>query len=136
MLLKNIYDLSDEEVVVRWMENPYMQYFTGETVFQKRPPINPADFSKFRKRAGIEPVIGHLKSDHRMIWNYLRGTLGDTINTLLAAAAYNLRHWMNKLPHTSFFSCLLALIRWLENMIFENQQHYPRLRPVLATIAK
>ena len=65
-----------------------MQYFTGETVFQKRPPINPADFSKFRKRAGIEPVIGHLKSDHRMIRNYLRGTLGDAINTLLAAAAY------------------------------------------------
>lgn len=31
-----------------------MQYFTGETVFQKRPPINPADFSKFRKRAGIQ----------------------------------------------------------------------------------
>ncbi len=54
MLLKNIYDLSDKEVVARWMENPYMQYFTGETVFQKRPPINPADFSKFRKRIGKE----------------------------------------------------------------------------------
>lgn len=52
MLLKNIYDLSDEEGVARWMENPYMLYFTGETVFQKRPPINPADFSKFRKRIG------------------------------------------------------------------------------------
>ena len=45
MLQKNIYDLSDEDVVARWMENPYIQYFAGETVFQKRPPINPADFS-------------------------------------------------------------------------------------------
>ena len=36
MLLKNIYNLSDEGVVARWMENPYMQYFTGEKVFQKR----------------------------------------------------------------------------------------------------
>ena len=38
MLLKSIYNLSDEGVIARWLENPYMQYFTGEKVFQKRPP--------------------------------------------------------------------------------------------------
>ncbi len=32
MLLKSIYNLSDEGVVARWLENPYMQYFTGENV--------------------------------------------------------------------------------------------------------
>ena len=42
LLLKNIYNLSDEGVVARWMENPYMQYFTGEKVFQKRPPMTPS----------------------------------------------------------------------------------------------
>ena len=89
-----------------------------------------------RKRACIEPVIGHLKSYHRMIRNYLRGTLGDAVDTLLAAAAYNLRHWMNKLPHTSFVSCLLTLANWLENLLFENHQQHPRLRPVLAMAAK
>ena len=50
MLLKSIYNLSDEGVVARWMENPYMQYFTGEKVFQKCPPMNPADLTKFRNR--------------------------------------------------------------------------------------
>lgn len=50
--LKNIYNLSDESVCARWQENPYMQYFTGEKVFQKRPPIDPSDLSKFRKRIG------------------------------------------------------------------------------------
>lgn len=117
-----------------------MQYFTGDTVFQKRSPINPADFSKFRKRAGIEPVIGRLKSDRRMIRNYLRGTLGDAINTLLAAVAYNLWHWMNKLPYSSFVSCLLTFVRHfvrqIEKLLFENQQQYPRLRPILATLAE
>ena len=54
MVLKNIYNLSDEGVVARWMENPYMQYFTGEKVFQKRPPMNPIDMTKFRKRIGAE----------------------------------------------------------------------------------
>jgi transposase, IS5 family len=47
-----------------------------------------------RSRAGIEGLISHLKYDHRMIRNYLSGTAGDKINTLLAATAYNMRKWM------------------------------------------
>jgi len=50
---------------------------------------------KFRRRAAIEPVIGHLKSDHRMQINYLKGFIGDEINLLLSASAFNLKKWMN-----------------------------------------
>ena len=50
---------------------------------------------KFRRRAAIEPIIGHVKSDHRMQRNYLKGFVGDEINLLLAAAAFNLKKWMN-----------------------------------------
>ena len=35
LLLKHIYNLSDEAIVARWIENPYWQYFSGEKVFQK-----------------------------------------------------------------------------------------------------
>jgi len=35
-------------------------------------------------------MIGHLKSDHRMIRNYLKGTEGDMINTIMAATAFNM----------------------------------------------
>ena len=35
MLLKNIYNLSDEGVVARWLENPCMQYFTGEQAVKR-----------------------------------------------------------------------------------------------------
>ncbi|MCX6307680.1 MAG: IS5 family transposase [Bacteroidia bacterium] len=52
--------------------------------------------NKFRRRAGIEPVIGHLKQDHRMQRNYLKGNVGDSINTMMAAAGFNLKHWLNK----------------------------------------
>ena len=38
----------------------------GRSYYQKRKARK-----KFCKRAGIEPVIGHLKSDHRMMRNYL-----------------------------------------------------------------
>jgi IS5 family transposase len=47
-----------------------------------------------RSRAGIEGLISHLKHDHRMLRNYLSGTAGDQINTLLAATAYNMKKWM------------------------------------------
>jgi len=50
---------------------------------------------KFRRRAAIEPIIGHVKSDHRMQRNYLKGFTGDEINLLLACSAFNLKKWMN-----------------------------------------
>lgn len=49
---------------------------------------------RFRRRAGIEPVIGHLKSDHRLKRNFLKGFAGDQINLLMAAAAFNFKKWM------------------------------------------
>ena len=42
-----------------------------------------------RRRAAIEPVIGHSKNDHRMGRNHLKGHEGDRINAVLAAASYN-----------------------------------------------
>ena len=51
---------------------------------------------RFRRRAGIEPVIGHLKSDHRLKRNFLKGFDGDQINLLMAAAAFNFKKWMRE----------------------------------------
>ena len=53
--------------------------------------------TRFRRRAGIEPVIGHLKSDFRLLRNYLKGSVGDSINLMLAAAAYNFKKLMRQL---------------------------------------
>jgi IS5 family transposase len=44
---------------------------------------------EMKRRAAIEPVIGHMKADHRMQRNYLKGRQGDRINAILAAAGYN-----------------------------------------------
>jgi IS5 family transposase len=43
-----------------------------------------------RFRVAVEPIIGHLKHDHRLSRNLLKGVLGDNINPLLSAAAFNL----------------------------------------------
>jgi len=51
----------------------------------------------FRRRAAIEPIIGHLKSDHRATRNFLKGQMGDSINFMMAAAGFNFKKLMKKL---------------------------------------
>jgi IS5 family transposase len=50
----------------------------------------------FCKRAGIEPKISHLKSDHRLGRNFYRGVQGDAIN-IMPAAAFNFKRAMRVL---------------------------------------
>ena len=45
----------------------------------------------FKRRAAIEPVIGHLKEDNRMHRNHYKGMAGDSINATLSATGFNLR---------------------------------------------
>jgi IS5 family transposase len=52
--LKYTYNLSDEETVARWAENPYWQYFSGRQHFEYRLPIDPSSMVRWRKRIGKE----------------------------------------------------------------------------------
>lgn len=55
---------------------------------------------EMKRRAAVEPVIGHVKAEHRMDRNYLKGRVGDRINAVLAAAGYNfglLLRWLAEL---------------------------------------
>jgi IS5 family transposase len=71
--------------------------------------ITTAKRKRHKRRAAIEPVIGHLKHDYRMIRNYLKGTVGDTMNVMLAAAAMNFKRIMNKWKHEFIFWLFLLL---------------------------
>ena len=55
---------------------------------------------EMKRRAAVEPVIGHLKAEHRMDRNHLKGRDGDRANAVLAAAGYNfapLLRWLARL---------------------------------------
>ena len=67
---------------------------------QKRR-VTPQIKREMKRRAAVEPVIGHLKEDHRMGRNYLAHRNGDANNAVLAAAGYNFRR----------------LIRWLRILL-------------------
>ena len=52
LLMKQLDDLSDEQVIRRWVDIPYWQYLSGETHFQWNPPAASSDLTQFHKRIG------------------------------------------------------------------------------------
>ena|SRR6056297_1286989 len=56
LLLKRIYNLGDETLLPQWVQNPYFQYFCGESEFQWQFPCDPSDLVHFRNRIGKEGV--------------------------------------------------------------------------------
>ena len=79
---------------------------------------------KFRRRAAIEPIIGHVKSDHRMQRNYLKGFTGDEINLLLACSAFNLKKWMNDFLLFSFMLKMALVVQTLTHMKGDQRGKY------------
>jgi len=95
----------------------------GPTKVQIPKPFNDKKQSRYqqkklkkahRRRAAIEPVIGHLKTDHRLGRNFYKGIFGDNINIMLAAAGFNFKRMMNKWKK-SFFVILQNLIIQFNN---------------------
>jgi transposase, IS5 family len=51
-ILKHTYDLSDEALCARWIENPYFQFFCGEEFFAHTPPFDRSSITRWRQRMG------------------------------------------------------------------------------------
>jgi IS5 family transposase len=97
----------------------------GDTLIQIPKPFNDKKLTKyhqrkqrkaFKRRAAIEPTIGHLKADHRLSRNFYKGIFGDNINVMLAAAAFNFKRMMNKWK-ASFLTSFLRLIYQLQKLL-------------------
>ena len=84
----------------------------GKTAYQKT-----RDRERFRRRVSIEPIIGHIKQDHRMLRNYLKGIEGDMINTLLAGAAFNMMKMLRKIRES-----VICVLDELFKKMFRNYQ--------------
>jgi len=59
----------------------------------------------WKRRSAVEPVIGHLKQEHRMGRNRLKGKAGDMVNAILSACGYNIRKLLRAIAH--FFAQIL-----------------------------
>ena len=87
----------------------------------KAKTLTQAEWKHLKRRQAIEPIIGHLKQDHRMDRCYLKGEMGDRIHAVLCAAGYNLR-WLLRMIVKKGITLLYGL--------------YLRLRQVFAQIKK
>ncbi len=81
-------------------------YFFGTRIYRQGGTYGHDDKvtrRRLRRRAAVEPIIGHLKSDDRMGRNFLLGFQGDQINALMAGCAFNPRKllWAFLLPISS-----------------------------------
>jgi IS5 family transposase len=74
-----------------------------------------------KRRNAIEPVIGHLKADHRMDRCHLKGEIDDRLHAVLCAAGYNIRWLLRAIVRkgvTAFLRLLpapavAAVVPWL-----------------------
>src|SRR5205807_882492 len=89
-LIGNVLDRCIADAGYRGHNAPPEYKFKVYTTGQKRR-VTPQIKREFKRRAAIEPVIGHLKEHHRMGRNYLAHASGDATNAVLAAAGYNFR---------------------------------------------
>ena len=75
--------------------------------------VTPKIKREMKRRSAVEPVIGHLKEDHRMGRNYLAHRAGDAANAVPAAAGYNFRlilAWLRLLLRQILIAIFVAFI--------------------------
>lgn len=88
----------------------------SDTAYQKQ-----VKRKKFRARAAIEPIIGHLKTDFRLAQNYFQGETGPQINALLCATAWNMKKMMEILKQKIIFYFYQMQILLFYNSFYKNQ---------------
>ncbi|MFK5982702.1 MAG: IS5 family transposase [Flavobacteriaceae bacterium] len=98
-----------------------------EIILPSAPKKNATQYQKqkarkrFRARAGIEPVIGHIKHDHRMLRNYLKGAIGNQLNTILAGTGFNLKKMLNRIKEQILFAFFKSLF-FLKTFLIVNYE--------------
>jgi len=118
-VLEQVKELNELEVTSSFVDRGYrgQRCVNGTAIYYPQAPQKKLSKEilnylqkQFRKRAGIEGVISHSKSEHRLNRNYLKGFIGDQINLFMAAAAFNFKQWLRAI----FFwlQCLLVNINF------------------------
>jgi IS5 family transposase len=111
-----------ENMIGNTIEHPlasdgYRGYNAPSDSRQKRR-LTPQIKRELRRRAAIEPAIGHLKAEYRMGCNYLAHHSGDAINAVIAAAGYSFHLLLKWLKFFCCPDCLaarktLAALQWV-----------------------
>ena len=75
-------------------------------------------WKRMKRRAAVEPSIGHLKNEHRLERNRLKGVAGDAINAILSAAAMNFQKLLRTCERKLVAEIMAILDRLLHQSLF------------------
>ena len=87
-----------------WIANPNLTIVHRG----KAKSLSEPERKLIKRRNAVEPVIGHLKADHRMDRRHLKGEIGDRLDAVRCAAGYNLR-WLLRAITRKGLGLFLAL---------------------------
>jgi len=92
--LKYAYDLSDEDVLMGWTENPYWQYFCGGVYFEHKLPLDSSSMTRWRERiaeAGAEELLEEtIRCGMEM--KFIKPSSLKRVNVDTTVQAKNIRH--------------------------------------------
>jgi len=89
----------------------------------KKTRLTELEVKTLKRRQAIEPVIGHLKADHRMGRCHLKGALGDKLHAVLCAAGYNVR-WLLRMIAKKGLRALLRALRAMAAITVRGAQRH------------
>ena len=122
-VLEQHYNLTEKHPKKAWVDRGYRGTAKiGETAICV-PKVNKAitftTKKRHRRRAAIEPIIGHLKSDYGLNRNFLKGIKGDQINVLMAATAMNFKRVMNFWKQRLIIFLFKIICKVIESLFYQ-----------------
>lgn len=90
------------------------------TVHRGKPKrLTAKEKKQLKRRQAIEPIIGHLKTDHGMDRCYLKGEQGDRLHAVLCAAGYNIKWLLRMIARKGvrYLHRLFLRLLWVRNAV-------------------
>ena len=93
----------------------------------KTKRIGAQERKRLKRRQDIDPIIGHLKADHRMDRWRIHGEMGDRPHAVLCAAGYNIGWLLRMIAEKGLRALLPLLLRLLRLAAMGPTSLKPRL---------
>jgi len=132
--IEGIGKLKDAYVDLGYRKHNYTGKANVHIVGRSRRQLSRSERKWYNRRSVIEADIGHLKTDHRLDRNYLKGKAGDQINVVLTACGYNLRTIYRRIA-SIFFVLLNFITKMVKSCLHFRFYHENQPKPECWEIA-
>jgi len=131
--VEGIGKINDVFVDLGYRKHDYIGEAQINIVGRSRRNLSRSQRKWYNRRSVVEADIGHLKNDHRLDRNYLKGKSGDRVNVVLSACGYNLRTIYRRIA-SIFFVLLQFIIKIIKSCLNFRSYQKKSLNPEIVMI--